>query len=222
RVDRLGDQVVERPDQLIDQKGLLADCADGGAVGLEPAADLGASAGERRLQWRQQDATVVRRPRRLGDRSRQLFGERAPVDDVALPQDVGHGVTPSFPRKRESRGPAPGRLPWTPACAGVTRLKKDRPMLAPQRCRPASTLMIEPVVCVRWVTQEITASATSSASIARFNGVAIAAPAIISSVRPGTKPVWTMPGATTTTRISGPSTRAKAMLIVLSAALEAP
>ena len=44
----------------------------------------------------------------------------------------------------------------------------------------------------------------------------------ISSVRPGTKPVWTMPGATTTTRISGPSTRANALLIVLSAAFEAP
>jgi hypothetical protein len=35
--------------------------------------------------------------------------------------------------------------------------------------------------------------ATSSASIARFNGVAAAAAAIISSVRPGTKPVWTYP-----------------------------
>ena len=54
--------------------------------------------------------------------------------------------------------------------------------------------MIDPVVCVRWVTQEMTARATSSASIARFRGVDIAALAIISSVRPGTKPVWTMPG----------------------------
>src|SRR5205807_5594201 len=27
---------------------------------------------------------------------------------------------PSFPRKRESRGQACGRLPWTPAFAGVT------------------------------------------------------------------------------------------------------
>jgi hypothetical protein len=31
-----------------------------------------------------------------------------------------------------------------------------------------------------------------------------------------------MPGATTTTRISGPSTQASAMLIVLSAAFDAP
>ena len=50
----------------------------------------------------------------------------------------------------------------------------------------------------------------------------VAAAAISSSVRPGTKPVRTSPGATTITRISGPSTRASAMLIVLSAALEAP
>jgi hypothetical protein len=54
------------------------------------------------------------------------------------------------------------------------------------------------------------------------NGVASAAFAIISSVRPGTKSVCTMPGATTMTRISGPSTRANAMLMVLSAAFDAP
>src|SRR6516162_7259122 len=54
--------------------------------------------------------------------------------------------------------------------------------------------------------EAITASATSCASTARLGGVANAALAIISSVRPGTKPVWTSPGATMTTRISGPST----------------
>ena len=41
---------------------------------------------------------------------------------------------------------------------------------------PLSTRTIDPVVCVRWVTQAITAFATSSASIARFKGVAAAAP----------------------------------------------
>src|SRR5206468_8575710 len=53
-----------------------------------------------------------------------------------------------------------------------------------QRCRPASTGTIEPVVWVRWVIAAITANATSCASIARLSGVANAALAIISSVRP--------------------------------------
>jgi hypothetical protein len=66
---------------------------------------------------------------------------------------------------------------------------------------PLSTRTIDPVVCVKCVTQAITAFATSSASTARFKGVAAAAAAIISSVRPGTKPVWTTPGAMTITRI---------------------
>src|SRR5580704_12682477 len=61
------------------------------------------------------------------------------------------------------------------------------------RREPLSTRTIDPVVCVRYVTQAITALATSSASTARFNGAAAAAAAIISSVRPGTKPVWTIP-----------------------------
>src|SRR5262249_36274938 len=105
--------------------------------------------------------------------------------------------------------------PFCPCCQGKCPTEV-------YRCRPASTGTIDPVVCVKWVIEAITANATSCASIARLSGVASAALAIISSVRPGTKPVWTMPGATTTTRISGPSTRASAMLIVLSAALEAP
>src|ERR1700730_17694093 len=90
------------------------------------------------------------------------------------------------------------------------------------RTEPLSPRTIDPVVCVRYVTQAIIALATSSASTARFNGDAAAAAAIISSVRPGTKPVWTIPGAMTITRISGASTRASAMLIVSSAAFEAP
>jgi len=52
------------------------------------------------------------------------------------------------------------------------------------RREPLSTRTIDPVVCVKWVTQAITALATSSASTARFNGVAATAAAIISSVRP--------------------------------------
>ena len=100
RVDPFGDEVVERPDQLIDQKALLADRVDGGAVGFEPAADLGAAAGERRLQRRQQRAAVERRRRRVGDRLRQRLGERPPVDDVALPQDVGHHPLTDAARRR--------------------------------------------------------------------------------------------------------------------------
>ncbi len=90
RIDRLGDKVVEHPDQLIDQKRLLPDHPDRGAIGLEPAANLGATLRQRRLERRQQRTAVERGRRRVGDRLHQRFAERPPVDDVALPQDVGH------------------------------------------------------------------------------------------------------------------------------------
>src|SRR5260370_1091086 len=63
------------------------------------------------------------------------------------------------------------------------------------RREPLSTRTIDPVVCVRYVTQAITALATSSASTARFNGVAAGAAAIISAMRPRTNPVWHLRGA---------------------------
>jgi hypothetical protein len=100
RIDRLDGEVVERPDQLIHEEALLADRPVGRAVGVEPAVDLGVAPGERRLERRQQHAPVERRGRRVADRRRQRFAERPPVDDVALPQDVGHHPLKGAARRR--------------------------------------------------------------------------------------------------------------------------
>ena len=67
---------------------MLADRPHGGAVGLKAAADLGPPLRQRRLQRRQQRRAIE--CRRSEDRLRQLLRQRPPVDDVALPQDVGH------------------------------------------------------------------------------------------------------------------------------------
>ncbi len=91
RVDPFGDEVVKHPDQLIDQKALLADRArrrcrrprSGGGSRRVPRASAAFSGGSNAPR-----SSAERR--RVGDRLRQLLGERPPVDDVALPQDVGH------------------------------------------------------------------------------------------------------------------------------------
>ena len=100
RVDPLGDEVVEHPDQLIDQKALFPDRSRGIALSLEAAANLGPAVRQRGLQRRQQDAAVE--PRRLGrgDRLRQFLSERPPVDDVALPLDIGHQPLRGAGRRR--------------------------------------------------------------------------------------------------------------------------
>jgi hypothetical protein len=116
RIDPLDREVVDDPDQLVDQEGLLGDGPGGGAARLKAAADFVAAAPERRLQGRQQQAAVVRRAVRNG--LRQRVGERSPVDDLALPQDVGHRLVPSFPRKRESRGQRLTGCPGPPLSRG--------------------------------------------------------------------------------------------------------
>ena len=100
RIDPFGHQVVEAPDQLIDQKALLPHRGGCGPIGFEAAADFAASPRQRRLQRRQQRAALERRPRRLGDRLRQLLGECPPVEDVALPQDGGHHHLKGAARRR--------------------------------------------------------------------------------------------------------------------------
>ena len=53
RIDPLGHDVIEDPDQLIDQKALFPDCARGMAFRLEAALDLGMAMRQRRLERRQ-------------------------------------------------------------------------------------------------------------------------------------------------------------------------
>jgi hypothetical protein len=93
---------------------------------------------------------------------------------------------------------------------------------ADHRCTPPSTKMAVPVVRRKGVMAPMTARATSSASVTRRSGEAAACFSTAARVRPGTKSVATAAGEMVSTRTSGPSTRARDIPIVSSAALEAP
>ncbi len=88
-IDPLGDEIVESPDQLIDQETLLPHRARRMPLRLETALDLGPALRQRLLQRRQQRAAIERRSHG-SHRLRQLVRERPPVDNVALAVDIRH------------------------------------------------------------------------------------------------------------------------------------
>ena len=105
RIGGLDREVVEHPDQLIDQKTLLGD----GPRRRRRRPRSGAGFRRARLPA-PPSAAAAGRPRsvaggaRCGNRPRQLVGERPPVDDLALPQDGGHASGSVVGRKSGARG----------------------------------------------------------------------------------------------------------------------
>src|SRR6185437_15705117 len=89
------------------------------------------------------------------------------------------------------------------------------------RKRPPSQTMIAPVVTLRRVTQARIARATSSGCTIFLSGVPCATFSSCAGLRPGTKSVFTAPGDTHSTRISGPSARPSDLVMVSSAAFAA-